>query len=48
MAFGHSAQIGLEGFASGCYPTVARATGVGWMLGVGRLGSILGSSMGGG
>ncbi len=30
-----------------CYPTVARATGVSWMLGVGRLGSILGSSIGG-
>lgn len=41
------AQTGLNGFAPGCYPTVARATGVSWMLGVGRLGSILGSSIGG-
>lgn len=41
------AQTGLNGFAPGCYPTVARATGVSWMLGIGRLGSILGSSIGG-
>lgn len=41
------AQTGLNAYAPGCYPTVARATGVSWMLGVGRLGSILGSSIGG-
>ena len=41
------AQTGLNGFAPGCYPTMARATGVSWMLGVGRLGSIMGSSIGG-
>ncbi|MFD1625656.1 MFS transporter [Azospirillum griseum] len=41
------AQTGLNAFAPGCYPTLARATGVSWMLGVGRLGSILGSSIGG-
>jgi len=41
------AQTGLNGFAPGCYPTMARATGVSWMLGIGRLGSILGSSIGG-
>ncbi|BDT66575.1 4-hydroxybenzoate transporter PcaK [Comamonadaceae bacterium OS-1] len=41
------AQTGLNGFAPGCYPTIARATGVSWMLGIGRLGSILGSSIGG-
>ncbi|WP_182084407.1 MFS transporter [Aureimonas sp. ME7] len=40
-------QTGLNAFAPGCYPTFARATGVSWMLGVGRLGSILGSSIGG-
>lgn len=40
-------QTGLNAFAPGCYPTMARATGVSWMLGVGRLGSILGSSIGG-
>ena len=31
----------------GCYPTVARATGVSWMLGMGRFGSIVGSLVGG-
>ena len=41
------AQTGLNAYAPGCYPTMARATGVSWMLGVGRLGSILGSSIGG-
>jgi AAHS family 4-hydroxybenzoate transporter-like MFS transporter len=40
-------QTGLNAFAPGCYPTLARATGVSWMLGVGRLGSIFGSSIGG-
>ncbi|BAQ47618.1 MULTISPECIES: MFS transporter [Methylobacterium] len=41
------AQTGLNAFAPGCYPTVARATGVSWMLGMGRFGSILGSAFGG-
>jgi AAHS family 4-hydroxybenzoate transporter-like MFS transporter len=41
------AQIGLSAFAPGCYPTVARATGVSWMLGMGRFGSIVGSLVGG-
>ncbi len=41
------AQTGLNAYAPSCYPTMARATGVSWMLGVGRLGSILGSSIGG-
>jgi AAHS family 4-hydroxybenzoate transporter-like MFS transporter len=45
--FMSGAQTGLNAYAPGCYPTVARATGVSWMLGVGRLGSILGSSIGG-
>jgi MFS transporter, AAHS family, 4-hydroxybenzoate transporter len=40
-------QTGLNAFAPSCYPTTSRATGVSWMLGVGRLGSILGSSIGG-
>jgi MFS transporter, AAHS family, 4-hydroxybenzoate transporter len=40
-------QTGLNAFAPTCYPTLARATGVSWMLGIGRLGSILGSSIGG-
>jgi AAHS family 4-hydroxybenzoate transporter-like MFS transporter len=41
------AQTGLNAFAPGCYPTVARATGVSWMLGMGRFGSIFGSAVGG-
>ena len=41
------AQTGLNAFAPGCYPTAARATGVSWMLGMGRFGSILGSTVGG-
>jgi AAHS family 4-hydroxybenzoate transporter-like MFS transporter len=45
--FMSGAQTGLNAYAPGCYPTLARATGVSWMLGVGRLGSILGSSIGG-
>ncbi|MET3109136.1 AAHS family 4-hydroxybenzoate transporter-like MFS transporter [Oxalobacteraceae bacterium GrIS 2.11] len=45
--FVSGAQTGLNAFAPGCYPTVARATGVSWMLGIGRMGSILGSSIGG-
>lgn len=41
------AQTGLNAYAPSCYPTVARATGVSWMLGMGRFGSILGSMVGG-
>ena len=41
------AQTGLNAFAPGCYPTRARATGVSWMLGMGRFGSIVGSTVGG-
>ncbi len=41
------AQTGLNAYAPGCYPTPVRATGVSWMLGVGRFGSILGSLIGG-
>jgi MFS transporter, AAHS family, 4-hydroxybenzoate transporter len=29
------------------YPTAIRATGIGWALGVGRVGSIVGPSVGG-
>lgn len=41
------AQIGLNAVASGLYPTGLRSTGIGWALGVGRLGSILGPTVGG-
>jgi AAHS family 4-hydroxybenzoate transporter-like MFS transporter len=40
-------QTGLNAFAPGRYPTMARATGVSWMLGMGRFGSIVGSAFGG-
>ena len=41
-------QFGLNAVASGSYDTNARATGLGWALGVGRLGSILGPIIVGG
>lgn len=41
------AQIGMNAVASSLYPTTLRATGVGWALGVGRLGSIIGPAAGG-
>lgn len=45
--FTFGAQISMNALAAGMYPTPARATGVGWALGVGRLGSILGPVIGG-
>ena len=41
------AQAGLNALAAMFYPTAIRATGVGWALGVGRVGSIVGPSVGG-
>jgi AAHS family 4-hydroxybenzoate transporter-like MFS transporter len=41
------AQTGLNAFAPGYYPTDFRATGVSWMLGIGRFGAIFGSLIGG-
>ncbi|NEX62974.1 MFS transporter [Noviherbaspirillum galbum] len=41
------AQTGLNAFAPQCYPTAVRATGVSWMQGMGRFGSIFGSFAGG-
>jgi MFS transporter, AAHS family, 4-hydroxybenzoate transporter len=35
-------QIGANAFAGLIYPTSVRATGVGWALGVGRFGSVIG------
>jgi AAHS family 4-hydroxybenzoate transporter-like MFS transporter len=40
-------QIGLNAIAGTFYPTDIRATGIGWALGVGRVGSILGPVIGG-
>jgi AAHS family 4-hydroxybenzoate transporter-like MFS transporter len=44
---GQGAQAGLNALAAMFYPTSARATGIGWALGVGRIGSIVGPSLGG-
>jgi MFS transporter, AAHS family, 4-hydroxybenzoate transporter len=38
---------GLNGISGTLYPTYIRSTGVGWALGVGRIGSILGPVLGG-
>lgn len=40
-------QGGVSAAAASMYPTTARGTGVGWAAGVGRLGSILGPTVGG-
>jgi AAHS family 4-hydroxybenzoate transporter-like MFS transporter len=40
-------QLGLNGFAAAIYPAEVRSTGIGWALGVGRLGGILGPVIGG-
>jgi AAHS family 4-hydroxybenzoate transporter-like MFS transporter len=41
------AQAGLNAIAATFYPTPIRSTGIGWALGVGRLGSIVGPLFGG-
>jgi MFS transporter, AAHS family, 4-hydroxybenzoate transporter len=41
------AQAGLNALAANFYPTTVRSTGVGWALGVGRVGSIVGPAIGG-
>ncbi len=35
-------QIGANAFTGSLYPTSVRATGVGWALGMGRFGSVVG------
>ena len=40
-------QSGLNALAANFYPTAVRSTGVGWALGVGRIGSIVGPLLGG-
>ena len=42
-----SAQIGMNATAAGIYPTDIRATGVGWALGIARVGAITGPVIGG-
>jgi AAHS family 4-hydroxybenzoate transporter-like MFS transporter len=41
------AQAGLNVLSAMYYPTVIRSTGVGWALGIGRIGSIVGPLIGG-
>lgn len=41
------AQFGINSLAANYYPTSARSTGVGWALGIGRIGSIIGPLVGG-
>jgi MFS transporter, AAHS family, 4-hydroxybenzoate transporter len=41
----NTAQSSLPALAAAYYPTSSRATGVSWMLGVGRFGGIIGSFM---
>jgi MFS transporter, AAHS family, 4-hydroxybenzoate transporter len=40
-------QLGLNGFTAAVYPAETRSTGIGWALGVGRLGGIAGPIVGG-
>lgn len=40
-------QFCINALASAFYPTAVRSTGVGWALGIGRIGSILGPLVGG-
>jgi AAHS family 4-hydroxybenzoate transporter-like MFS transporter len=40
-------QIGANALAASLYPTATRGTGVGWAVGMGRIGAILGPVMGG-
>ncbi|VVE51524.1 MFS transporter [Pandoraea fibrosis] len=40
-------QIGANALAARTYPTAIRGTGVGWALGIGRIGSIVGPIVGG-
>jgi len=40
-------QVGVNALASMTYPVAIRSTGLGWALGVGRVGSIVGPTIGG-
>lgn len=40
-------QIGLNATPGLIYPTSVRSTGVGWALGIGRIGSVIGPALGG-
>jgi AAHS family benzoate transporter-like MFS transporter len=45
--FGTGAQILVNGFVAVHYPDSSRATALGWSLGIGRIGAILGPILGG-
>ena len=45
--FMSGSQSSMSPLAAGFYPTLGRATGVSWMLGIGRFGAILGAFLGG-
>lgn len=45
--FNIGGQNGINALAASVYPTDIRSTGVGWALGVGRLGAIIGPLLGG-
>jgi MFS transporter, AAHS family, 4-hydroxybenzoate transporter len=45
--FMSGSQSSMPPLGASFYPTIGRATGVSWMLGVGRFGAILGAFMGG-
>lgn len=48
LGFGvQSGFVGLYAMAAGMYPTQIRSTGIGWAMGMGRLGGILGPILGG-
>lgn len=40
------AQVNLSAYSSTVYPTKIRSTGLGWIIGVGRIGAILGALVG--
>jgi AAHS family 4-hydroxybenzoate transporter-like MFS transporter len=40
-------QVGVNALASMTYPVAMRSTGLGWALGIGRIGSIVGPTIGG-
>jgi AAHS family benzoate transporter-like MFS transporter len=43
----HGTQILINGYVATYYPAASRATALGWSLGIGRLGAILGPILGG-
>lgn len=45
--FGTGAQILVNGFVAVHYPATSRATALGWSLGIGRIGAVLGPILGG-